>query len=92
MPEDTPEAVQALVKMAFLALVYEYVDHAFAIFTRPAVGRFLSSYGLELEKALHVASCYLLRRSRLEARSRKWTKAKDYLAAKVFPAKWDRDY
>ena len=58
MADDTPEAIQSLLKAAFLALVYEYVDHAAAILARPAVAQYLQlKYNsLDVEKGLREVS------------------------------------
>ena len=36
MPDDSPEAITRLLQMAFIAMTYEYVDHAASILERPA--------------------------------------------------------
>lgn len=42
MPDDGSEAIQALIKAALIAIAYGHLDHAAAIFKRPAVARQLS--------------------------------------------------
>jgi FkbM family methyltransferase len=65
MPKDTPQAIQRLLKAGFLALVYEYVDHALALFTQPAVAGYLrSNYGVEPISVLKDVSRHLARRYR----------------------------
>lgn len=70
LPDDTPLAVEALIKAAVLALAYEYVDHAGAILTRPAVADHLvSTYGLAPHPILSEVSHFLAHRYRRRA----WT-------------------
>ena len=65
MPDDTSEEVQALLRAAFLALAYGYVDHASIILDRPNVAEYLSSkYGFDGKKGLSDASGALLKRNR----------------------------
>jgi len=66
MPEATPSDVERLIKAAFLALAYEYVDHALAVLTRPAVARYLADrYGLDAEPEVAAVSRHLARSHRL---------------------------
>lgn len=83
MNDETPEALKALLKMAFLALVYEYVDHAHAILTRPAVMRYLSKYKFDIENALHEVSCYLYHKYKQSMRHRRKTNVKNYIISKI---------
>ncbi|MBI2925402.1 MAG: FkbM family methyltransferase [Verrucomicrobia bacterium] len=51
--DDTPAAVERLLQAAFLALTYDCVDHAQAIFARPAVREYLlAKYGVAAEAEL----------------------------------------
>ena len=80
MADDTPQAVQTLVQAAFLAMAYEYIDHAAAILTRPAVARYLHArYGFDVEGTLgDVSRCVAHRNRRAEWR-RLWCSAKRLL-------------
>ena len=40
MPDDSTGAIETLLKAALLAIVYEHMDHAAAIFERPSVRRY----------------------------------------------------
>lgn len=80
MPDDTPQAVQMLLKAALLALVYEYVDHALMIVTRPAVSQYLrATYGFEPKNALGDVSRYLAHQYRRTQWLRLWRSAKGWL-------------
>jgi FkbM family methyltransferase len=63
LPQSSDEDVARLLKAAFLAMTYEYVDHAFAICSLPAVSRFLAErYGLSVPSMLTYVSNELARR------------------------------
>jgi FkbM family methyltransferase len=80
MADDTPEAIQALLKAAFLALAYEYIDHALAIVTRPAVAEHLqSTYGLEPVSALGDVSRFQARQYRRAQWLGRWQNVKRWL-------------
>jgi FkbM family methyltransferase len=84
MPEDSPEAIQSLLKAAFIALAYEHLDHAAAILRRPAVAAHLqATYGLVAETALSVVSRTLVRRYREQARQRRWAGLKSALGRRL---------
>lgn len=84
MTDDTPQAVQMLLKAAFLALVYEYVDHALAIITRPAVAQYLwSTYGFEPKSALGDVSRHLVRQYRRAQLLRLWRDVKGWLRRRL---------
>ena len=75
-PDDTTEAARTLLKTAFLALSYEYVDHAAAILTRPGVAGYLKSqYDLEVNRAIGTVSQELGRRRRRSQWGRLWRDA-----------------
>lgn len=78
MSDDSDAAIGQLLCIAFIALAYEYVDHAVAIFQRPRVADYLqSTYGSDGHAALATASRFLLarhRRRRLSAGWRDWKK------------------
>ena len=64
MTDNTPEEVQSLLKMAFLALTYGYVDHAAIILGRPNVTEYLNSkYGFSSKNGLSDASRHLMKRN-----------------------------
>jgi FkbM family methyltransferase len=72
MPSESDADIAHLLKAAFLAITYEYVDHAYAIFSIPAVSRYLTQrYGLHMPDALTDVSRELARRhQRRQLRSR----------------------
>jgi len=74
MPDDSPEAITRLLQMAFIALAYEYVDHAAAILERPAVAAHLAANydGLDLGAALGTVSRTLLAGYRRRRRRQLW--------------------
>jgi FkbM family methyltransferase len=64
MPDNTPEEVQTLLKAAFLALAYGYVDHAAIILDRPNVTEYLNSkYGISGKKGLSDVSRHLMKKN-----------------------------
>jgi len=73
MPEDSEEAISRLIQMAFVALCYDYVDHAAAILARPAVASLLTeTYQLDTERELGTASRRLLARYQRRRRRQAW--------------------
>lgn len=79
MADDTHQAIRVLIKAAFLALAYEYVDHAFAIFDRPAVRDYIrSTYGFEPEKVLRDVSRYQANQFRRNQLQRLWVNVKGW--------------
>jgi len=74
MPDDSPEAITRLLQMAFLAMTYEYVDHAAYILGRPAVVAHLASAydGLDVEAELGTVSRTLLSGYRQCRRRQTW--------------------
>jgi FkbM family methyltransferase len=74
MPDDSAEAIARLLRMAFLALAYEYVDHAAYILRRPAVAAHLAAAynGLDLDAALDTVSRSLLDSYRRRRRRQVW--------------------
>ncbi len=62
MPDDTQPAIERLLTAAFLAIVYEHIDHARAIFNRPAVSRHVEErYDVIATEALATISSRLAR-------------------------------
>ena len=73
LPDSTPSEGERLLKAAFLALVYGYVDHAAAICARPGVVRYLREHGVsDIADGLSEASAWHARRYRQESRRRAW--------------------
>lgn len=74
LPDDSPEAIIRLLQMAFLAMAYEFVDHAAYILGRPAVAAHLASTyaGLDVEAALGTVSRTLLAGYRQRQRRQMW--------------------
>jgi FkbM family methyltransferase len=65
LPDDRPEEIVALLKLAFLAMTYGYVDHAAGILSRPAVQSHLhAAYGLPIGPCLRQVARELVRRRR----------------------------
>ena len=63
LDDQTEDGVKALVRLAFLALLYDYVDFAFDIFKRPAIRRFvLNSVGSDGLSGLREASYFVAKR------------------------------
>lgn len=63
LDQDTSEGVTALLRLAGLALLYDYVDFAYDIFTRPAVrGHLLSTIGSDGLAGLKTASHFAAKR------------------------------
>lgn len=83
MPDDTPEAIAALLKMAFLAITYEYVDHAVALLKRPAVLQYLTRYNIDVDAELHEVSCYLYHQYMRSVWHRRKSDVRHYLARKI---------
>ena len=73
MPDDTAEDIRRLLRSAFLALNYEYVDHAAAILTRPGVAKYLAdNYNFDTMAALSQVSHTLRRRYRRAQWRKRW--------------------
>ena len=73
MPEETESEIARLIQMAFIALCYDYVDHALAIFSRPAVESLLvGTYGIDIKREISIASHDLLARHRRGRRRKSW--------------------
>ena len=69
--DTTPAEAETLLKAAFLALTYGYVDHAAAICARPGVARYLKERGVaDIDRGLSEASDWHARRYRQESRRR----------------------
>jgi FkbM family methyltransferase len=65
LPDDTPQAIEALLKAAFIALAHEFVDHALVLLRRPEVREhLLSCHGVDAERACSQVSHHLARRNR----------------------------
>ena len=62
LPADSEADLRNLVKGAFLAICYGYVDHAGYLLKRPELGDFLKPYNLSLEAELRTVSLGLARR------------------------------
>jgi FkbM family methyltransferase len=77
MPDETPQEIEQLLKAAFLAITYEYVDHAAAMLSRPAVARHLQSrYDCDWQQALSAVSRTLARQHRQAEWARRWRETK----------------
>jgi FkbM family methyltransferase len=73
LADDTPVAVEHLLRAAFLAMLYEHVDHAHAIMMRPPVAAHLSShYAIIVEQELSKVSRHLASRYRANLWRRRW--------------------
>jgi hypothetical protein len=73
MTDNSPDAINALLKTAFLALAYEYVDHAAAIFSRPNVAGALSEqFGIDWEAAISKVSQFMARDAAARGRASRW--------------------
>jgi FkbM family methyltransferase len=73
MPDDTETAIQQLLRAAFIAATYEYVDHAAAIMQRPAVANYLADrYGIDPERELNIVSRTLARKFSKHQRLQRW--------------------
>jgi FkbM family methyltransferase len=66
MADDSTEEIRNLLRAALIALAYECVDHAAAIFEGPRVSEYLrDAYGVDRSKLLAVVSRTLARRHRI---------------------------
>ena len=73
MADNSPDEIDAMLKSAFLALAYEYVDHAAAIFSRPNVARALTErFGIDPETAISDVSQNMARRAAARGRISRW--------------------
>jgi FkbM family methyltransferase len=71
--DDSEAAIQQLLRAAFIAAVYEYVDHAAAIMERPAVAKYLAErYDIEPERELDIVSRTLAKSFSERQRRQRW--------------------
>lgn len=79
MPDQDERDVKQLLRAAYLALAYEYVDHAVSIFSRAAVSEYVrAQYGIDERDLVHEvgkASRHLARAHR----RRRWRGRVDFL-------------